>query len=580
MEIKRKYSILYPDYEGVEYKQLSETTWHDLSLDVLCKHITDNHKEARMIKDIICNMTKDPKVAGYRQKVFCDILKFPNLRKRMVELFDKFEFIRNYGVHRLNADEKMEIWHLLRRMDELSDYISCVEAMQACLNENAIESEGLKGFKEYVDGLYRDAGFAEMKADIAALKVHSSEVKSVTVGINVNERFEATELGLISINNKYFKKSGIVSNFADALSAKQKIQDKTEWDGNMHYHPVEPVSDSEGFLVEFMNKKAKMGLVSMTGLAGGRVSSETMAKIAEGDGTANSTFYLSTLVNKMLDMLVKKLRDTLNKYADIVVVNISDVIPEFVYYIRFAEFVEKNIAKGYAFCEASVVEKDDKQMTAKGFYNLKMAVSGLKSEEIVTNDLDFDAAHTVYILTGANRGGKTTVTQAVGILYVLAQGGIFVPATSFIYKPVDCVYTHFPADEDKTLDLGRLGEECIRFKESYNACTKDSLYLLNESFATTSFEEAYYIAKDSVKALLKKSVRTIYNTHMHKLGEDVGELNGENPKVQASSLIVRSDGGKRSFKIEVAPPEGMSYARDIAEKYGVTYEMLIDGIQA
>ena len=40
------------------------------------------------------------------------------------------------------------------------------------------------------------------------------------------------------------------------------------------------------------------------------------------------------------------------------------------------------------------------------------------------------------------------------------------------------------------------------------------------------------------------------------------------------SLIVKSEEGKRSFRVCVAPPEGMSYARDIAEKYGVTYEML------
>ena len=101
--------------------------------------------------------------------------------------------------------------------------------------------------------------------------------------------------------------------------------------------------------------------------------------------------------------------------------------------------------------------------------------------------------------------------------------------------------------------------------------------MLNESFSTTSFEEGYYIAKDSIKALLKKAVRTIYNTHMYKLGMDIEELNLENSEAGASSLIVRSESGNRSFKIEVAPPEGMSYARDIAEKYGVTYEMLVEG---
>ncbi len=571
MEITKKYSILYPNFDGVEYKTLSQTACHDLALDLLCESLTDNQKESRLIMDTISNMTADPRVAKYRQEVFCDILKFPDLRKQMMELFDKFEYIRNFGVHHWKTDEKLGIWHLLRRMDELGDYITCVEAMQSCLKENAVESEGLRGFREYVDKLYRDARFGEMKADIAALKVHSSEVKSVTVGINVNERFEATSLGLISVNNQYFKKSGIIGNFADAL-ARNGIKSGNDWNGDMQYHPVESGKGLDEIVSGFIKKKAQTDLVGRAAL-----SNETLANVGGGDGVANSTFYLSGVANKMLDMLLRKLRDTLNKYADIVVVNISQIIPEFAYYIRFAEFIEKKMGMGYTFCEPNLIDQDSVRMKSRGFYNLKLAISGMEKDAIVTNELDFDNEHTAYILTGANRGGKTTVTQAVGIMYVLAQGGIFVPAKSFDYEPLDCIYTHFPADEDKTFDLGRLGEECIRFKEIYNACTKDSLCLLNETFSTTSFEESYYIAKDSVKALLKKSVRTIYNTHMHKLGEDVGELNAENSVSKAASLIVQSEGGNRSFKIAVAPPEGKSYAMDIAEKYGVTYEMLTKG---
>ncbi len=579
MGTNKTYSILFPDFEGVEYKQLSETACHDLALDLLCKNLTNDVKESGMIMEVISNMTPDPRVAEYRQKVFCDILKSPDLRKRMIELFDKFEFVRNFGVIHRNTDEKTGIWHLLRRMDELNDYVTCVEAMQKCLTENAVESEGLKGFKAYINELYHEACFDRMKEDIAALKVHSSEVKSLTVGINVNDRFEATGLGLISINNKPFKKSGIVGNFADAISSKSKINDGTDWNGNMHFHPVGESAFADSTIADIMKNSATRSLMSMIRYKNDESAGETVARVPEGDSMANSTFYLSGIANKMLDMLVKKLRDTLGKYSDIVVLNISRLIPEFVYYIRFAEFIEKIMGQGYNFCKANVIGNDGLQMRAKGFYNLKLTISGTNNTDIVSNDLDFDKEHTVYILTGANRGGKTTVTQAVGIMYVLAQGGIFVPATSFEFKPVDAIYTHFPADEDKTLDLGRLGEECIRFKESYNACTKDSLYLLNESFSTTSFEEGYHIARDSVRALLKKSVRTIYNTHMHKLGEDVEELNRENHDAKASSLIVRSDEGQRSFKIEIAPPEGMSYARDIAEKYGVTYEMLTNDLK-
>ena len=215
-------------------------------------------------------------------------------------------------------------------------------------------------------------------------------------------------------------------------------------------------------------------------------------------------------------------------------------------------------------------------MKAEGIYNLKLLEkSDIKDSDIVKNDLDFSDEHCLYILTGANRGGKTTITQAIGQAFFMAQGGVYVPGSRFTYTPADSIFTHFPADEDKTLDLGRLGEECKRFKEIYENATGKSLILLNETFSTTSFEEGYYIARDCEKAILSKGIRCIYNTHMHKLAFEADELNEGSECKKAVSLVVRTEeGGERSYKVEIAPPEGMSYANDIAEKYGVTYEML------
>lgn len=213
-------------------------------------------------------------------------------------------------------------------------------------------------------------------------------------------------------------------------------------------------------------------------------------------------------------------------------------------------------------------------MKAVGLYNLKL-IATEQPENVVPNDLVFDPEKRVYVLTGANRGGKTTVTQAVGQLFILAQSGIPVPAESFEYDPADRVLTHFPADEDKTLDLGRLGEECRRFRELYTRCTPESLLLLNETFSTTSFEEGYFIAADAVRAILRLGTRTIYNTHMHKLAQDLDTvINTKETEGKAVSLVAETKEGKHSFRVRIAPPEGQSFARDIAEKYGVTYESL------
>ena len=128
------------------------------------------------------------------------------------------------------------------------------------------------------------------------------------------------------------------------------------------------------------------------------------------------------------------------------------------------------------------------------------------------------------------------------------------------------------------MDLGRLGEESKRFRDIFLAADQAALFLLNESFSTTSFEEGFFIAYDAVRALRDLGARTIYNTHMHKLARKLDELNAEGDGDSlAASLVAETEDGQRSYRVRVAVPQGLSYARDIAEKYGVTYEQLCAG---
>ena len=62
---------------------------------------------------------------------------------------------------------------------------------------------------------------------------------------------------------------------------------------------------------------------------------------------------------------------------------------------------------------------------------------------------------------------------------------------------------------------------------------------------------------------------------MHKLAQDLDTvINTGAAEGKAVSLVAETKDGKHSFRVVVAPPEGQSFARDIAEKYGVTYESL------
>ena len=70
--------------------------------------------------------------------------------------------------------------------------------------------------------------------------------------------------------------------------------------------------------------------------------------------------------------------------------------------------------------------KEDRNCCLRDVYNLKLGINSANGEnlDIVTNDIDFNDDRRIYILTGPNRGGKTTITQAVGLAFLLAQNGI------------------------------------------------------------------------------------------------------------------------------------------------------------
>jgi hypothetical protein len=65
---------------------------------------------------------------------------------------------------------------------------------------------------------------------------------------------------------------------------------------------------------------------------------------------------------------------------------------------------------------------------------------------------------------------------------------------------------------------------------------------------------------------------------MHKLAAELdADVNDPARPGKAVSLAAETKEGKNSFRIRIAPPEGKSFAREIAVKYGVTYDALVGG---
>ena len=163
----------------------------------------------------------------------------------------------------------------------------------------------------------------------------------------------------------------------------------------------------------------------------------------------------------------------------------------------------------------------------------------------------------------------------------MMQLGMFVPAKSARISPVDAIYTHFPTGADDTIDKGRLGEECARLGEIFDSVTKHSLVLLDESFSSTGSYEGSYIASEVLSGLSMVGCRCLFATHLHELAAEIDRINAQSTAqggVKIDTLVAGIDEGERSFKIFRAKPDGKSYARDIALRYGLTYENILKKI--
>ena len=562
-----EFSLLQPENIDVKYSTLTPQAVNDLSVDYICENLSQEIFERNSIKNLMTNITDDERVIKYRGDIFDDLLRNPNLRTELGELIANIADLREIEKFQKDTDAS-DLWQLINRLREIDGYVNCITSIKSSLESIDIRSEGLLRLKEIVTDIHDNTGFPQIKEDIADAMSKAQRIRSITIGVNLDNMLRPSEAGIISLNTHIITESGILKNFMSFTADKDELYSGTAFTSMKSFHP--------------QNQKAcKIGMGRL--VIGAQNDIHSIQKTEAPTGSDQLSSNLTKTVTAMVKKIVKEIKNTLQKYIGISGFTLVSLVPEIIFYIRWAELIEKIQSKNITLCKAEVLHTRNRELYTSGIYNLKLAIKRSQGEEfeIIDNDFEFSDKGRIYIMTGPNRGGKTTFTQAVGLAFLLAQNGIYVPAKEFRFSPCDNIYTHFPADENDTVDLGRLGEESQRIAEIFGMATDESLLLFNESLATTNVAEGLYIAKDVVKAMKYIGTRTIFNTHMHELARNLEMFNNEaEGESRVESLVTGVENGARSFRVSVAPPQGVSYARDIAVKYGVTFEQIKKSIDS
>ena len=527
---ERFISLLYPTEESQIYHadrmnlpNISENVCVELGLD-----------EIFDLKNCLLTdfFTADPDVILYRQEAIKDMMEIPELKETLAKahpILDDIQELRRLDTESSSADS------YLYSITEIELYVTCIDSLRSGFEpiRNKIKSAAFGNLADFIFELSSSSYYKELIEKLESLASRVHEVKSITVGVNLDRQLRPASAGVISINSEPFK-SGKVLDKILRLSFK---------------------NDSFTCIAEL----APFGK--------GQSENKKEALVGAFNSAIEDVFRSS----------VKGWRAIVGEYVLDSTDFLLKMLPEIEFVSRASELMRQlSEHPGCSICMPKLAPREDKAFTAKGLYNPRVALA--IEEKIVTNDLAFDDAARIFVLTGPNRGGKSVITVALGASQALMQLGLPVPAEEAVISPVDGIFTHFPEGADDTIDKGRLGEECARLREIFDSVTSASMILLDESLSSTGAYEASYIASEILTGFAAMKTRGIFSTHLHELAASISEINersAERGGVKIDTLVAGMEEGERSFKIHRMKPDGKSYARDIADKYGLSFENIM-----
>ncbi len=524
-------SLLYPSAQSRDFHQIKGNL-PDIS-ETVCDELGLNEIFGLKSCSLSDFFTTSEEVIKYRQSTIDDMLNIPELERTLSEVHPILDDIKE--LRRLDSSGTSSADSYLYSITEIELYVSCINTLNKGFAgiRDRIKS---RAFGELADLIFRLAEseyYQELNKKLTALAARVHEVRSITIGVNLDRELRPESAGVISVNSETFK-SG-------------KLLDKI-------------------LRLSFKND-AFTCIAELSAFGKGQSENKQEALTGAFNAAIEDVFRSS----------VRGWRAVVGEYVLENTDFILKLLPEIEFVSRSAELIRRLSAHpGCSVCTPSVKPAGDKVFAAKGLYNPRVALA--IDDEIVTNDLEFDENAHIYVLTGPNRGGKSVITVALGAAQALCQLGLPVPAESCEISPVSGIFTHFPEGADDTIDKGRLGEECARLREIFDAADSDGMILLDESLSSTGAYEAAYIASEILTAFAAMRTRGIFSTHLHELAAAVPEINARSKErggICVDTLVAGIESGKRSFKIIRAKPDGKSYARDIAEKYGLTFDKLM-----
>ena len=208
------------------------------------------------------------------------------------------------------------------------------------------------------------------------------------------------------------------------------------------------------------------------------------------------------------------------------------------------------------------------------FNNLQLKLINSRHPLLPENSIPFsieiDDSWNVLVITGPNTGGKTVALKTIGLLSLMNQSGIQIPAEQGSYLPIfDGIYSDIGDQQSIENSVSTFSSHIKNITKILNFSTPNSLVLLDEIGSSTDPEEGSAIAMAILKNLSEKCVLTIVTTH-HRALAIMAE--GSN-KMRNASFTLDNTTLQPTYSMSFGVI-GSSYAMDVAKELGLPDSIL------